>query len=274
MKQYIDIVNNILDNGVLKPNRTGIDTISVFDTTFRHNMQEGFPLLTTKKMFWHGIKHELLWNIEGGEKFADGSKEKGMHTSYLKEHDINIWDRWADDAGHLGPIYGHQWRDFNGDGIDQLAQCIETLKTNPNDRRIIVTAWNPSKLHEMKLPPCHLYFQFYVANDKLSLSMVQRSCDFFLGVPFDIAMYGLLLKMVAQVTDLIEGELICHFLDSHIYVNHIDQMKEQVNRIPCKLPIVRLPHFVRDIDNFINYPEEISLLDYKHHAAIKGKVAV
>lgn len=215
MKQYLDMLRYVLENGVDKMDRTGVGTRSVFGQQMRFDLSRGFPLMTTKKMHLKSIIHELLWFIKGD-----------TNVKYLQDNGVRIWNEWADENGDLGPIYGSQWRNWNGEGIDQLAQVVDKLKNNPNDRRMIVSAWNVSKIPEMHLPPCHMMFQFYVANGKLSCMLYQRSCDMFLGVPFNIASYALLTMMLAQVCNLEPGEFVHTLGDTHIYHNHFEQVKE------------------------------------------------
>lgn len=271
VKQYLDLLTDILQNGVEKEDRTGVGTTSVFGRQLRFNLQDGFPLLTTKKIYTKAIIHELLWFIRGE-----------TNISYLKENGVKIWDEWADADGNLGPVYGHQWRNWTGytEGkfemepkrIDQLAQVIKDLKANPDGRRHIVTAWNPSDVPNMALPPCHLLYQFYVANGKLSCQMYQRSCDVFLGVPFNIASYALLTMMIAQVTGLVPHEFIHTFGDVHIYKNHMQQVLTQLGRDPKPLPKMFINPNVKDIDDF-EY-SDFQLVGYAPHPAIKAEVAV
>ena len=261
MKQYLDLLRDILDNGVDKMDRTGVGTRSVFGRQMRFNLNEGFPLLTTKKMHLKSIIYELLWFIKGD-----------TNVKYLQEHGVRIWNEWADENGDLGPIYGAQWRNWNGDGIDQLAEVIATLKRNPNDRRMIVSAWNPSQLAAMHLPPCHMMFQFYVANGKLSCMLYQRSCDMFLGVPFNIASYALLTMMIAQVCELKLGEFVHVLGDTHIYHNHFEQVKEQLKREPLALPQMRINPDIKDINDFKF--EDFELQNYQSYPPIKATVAV
>ncbi|MFQ5493017.1 MAG: thymidylate synthase [Candidatus Dojkabacteria bacterium] len=273
MKQYLDSLQHILDHGKHRPNRTGVDQIGVFGMQMRFDMADGFPAVTTKKLFMKGIIGELLWFISGSSDNND-----------LNKMGIKIWDGnanadyWKDKAkfpGDLGRVYGVQWRHWRtpeGKEIDQLALAIEKITKDPFDRRIIVTAWNPGELDQMALPPCHLLFQFYIDDGRLSLQMYQRSCDMFLGIPFNIASYALLLHMVAQVTDLKPGEFVHTLGDAHIYENHIDQVKEQLGRKPYALPKLKLNEKIKDIDAFT--VEDIELGDYKHHPSIKAKMAV
>ena len=274
MRQYLDLLKHIKDNGVKKADRTGTGTISVFGYQMRFNLQEGFPLVTTKKLHLRSIIHELIWFINGE-----------TNIKYLKDNGVTIWDEWADIDGNLGPIYGHQWRNWNSDGIDQLQDVIHSLKTNPSSRRMIVTAWNPNIIPDSKksfnenvengkaaLPPCHSFFQFYVSNNKLSCQMYQRSADVFLGVPFNIASYALLTHMIAQVCGYDVGDFIHTFGDTHIYLNHIEQVDLQLTREPMKLPKLKLNPLVDKIEDF-KY-EDIEILDYDSHPSIKGKISV
>jgi thymidylate synthase len=261
MKQYLDMLRYVLENGVDKMDRTGVGTRSVFGQQMRFDLSKGFPLMTTKKMHLKSIIHELLWFIKGD-----------TNVKYLQDNGVRIWNEWADENGDLGPIYGSQWRNWNGEGIDQLAQVVDKLKNNPNDRRMIVSAWNVSKIPEMHLPPCHMMFQFYVANGKLSCMLYQRSCDMFLGVPFNIASYALLTMMLAQVCNLEPGEFVHTLGDTHIYHNHFEQVKEQLRREPLPLPTMRLNPQVKDINDF-KY-EDFTLENYECYGAIKAQVAV
>ena len=261
MKQYLDLLRDVMENGVDKMDRTGVGTRSVFGRQMRFDLNKGFPLLTTKKMHLKSIIYELLWFIKGD-----------TNVKYLQDHGVRIWNEWADENGDLGPIYGSQWRNWNGEGIDQLAQVIETLKHNPNDRRMIVSAWNVAKVPEMKLPPCHMMFQFYVANDKLSCMLYQRSCDMFLGVPFNIASYALLTMMMAQVCGLELGEFVHTLGDTHIYHNHFEQVREQLSREPLDLPQMKINPCVKDINDFVF--EDFTLENYNSYGKLEGKVAV
>ena len=232
MKQYLDLLQHVLDHGILKEDRTGTGTHSVFGYQMRFDLQDGFPLLTTKKLHLKSIIHELLWFLKGD-----------TNVKYLQENGVRIWNEWADENGDLGHIYGYQWRswpDYNGGHIDQIKEAIHTIQNNPDSRRIIVSAWNVADLPQMNLPPCHAFFQFYVANGKLSLQLYQRSADIFLGVPFNIASYALLLMMVAQVTGLEAGDFVHTLGDAHIYNNHIEQVREQLSREPRDLPKMKL----------------------------------
>lgn len=264
MKQYLQLCEHVLQNGIKKDDRTGTGTISTFGYQMRFNLQEGFPLLTTKKVFLKGIIHELLWFIQGD-----------TNIKYLKDNNVKIWDEWADENGDLGPVYGHQWRSWTGaDGRkhDQLTNLIEQIKTNPNSRRLILSAWNVGDLDKMALPPCHTLFQFYVADGKLSCQLYQRSGDLFLGVPFNIASYALLTMMIAQVCDLEPGEFVHTFGDVHIYLNHLEQVKLQLTREPRELPTMKINPEVKSIFDF-KY-EDFTLENYNPHPAIKGEVSV
>ena len=264
MKQYLDLLNRIMTEGVQKEDRTGTGTISVFGHQMRFNLEDGFPLLTTKKLHLKSIIHELLWFLQGD-----------TNVKYLQEIGVRIWNEWADENGDLGHIYGYQWRswpDYNGGHIDQISEVIDQIKNNPDSRRIIVNAWNVADLGNMNLPPCHMFFQFYVADGKLSLQMYQRSADTFLGVPFNIASYALLLMMMAQVTGLKPGEFIHTTGDTHLYVNHLEQVKLQLTREPRSLPKMKINPEVKSIFDF-KY-EDFELVDYDPHPHIAGKVAV
>lgn len=259
MKQYLDLLRNIIDNGQKKDDRTGTGTISIFGTQTRYNLNDGFPLITTKKIHLKSIIYELLWFLKGD-----------TNIRYLQENGVRIWNEWADENGDLGPVYGKQWRDFNG--VDQISEVVNTLKTNPNSRRIIVSAWNPEDVGKMALPPCHTMFQFFVINNKLSCQLYQRSADCFLGVPFNIASYALLTMMMAQVCDLELGDFVHTTGDTHIYLNHMDQVKLQLTREPYPLPKMKLNKDIKDIFDF-KY-EDFELIDYKCHPTIKAQVAV
>lgn len=264
MKQYLELVKHVLDNGVFKGDRTGTGTKSVFGYQMRFNMADGFPLLTTKKVHLKSIIHELLWFLQGS-----------TNVHYLQENGVRIWNEWAADDGELGPIYGYQWRswpNYDGGHIDQISDVIEQIKHNPDSRRLIVSAWNVAQVPQMALPPCHTLFQFYVADGKLSLQLYQRSGDIFLGVPFNIASYALLLLMVAQVTGLEPGEYIHTLGDAHIYSNHFDQVNEQLQRTPRQLPRMVLNPDVKSIFDF-RY-DDFKLEDYDPYPPIKGVVAV
>ena len=264
MQQYLDLLQHILDKGNEKMDRTGTGTKSVFGYQMRFNLQDGFPLVTTKKVHMKSIIYELLWFLKGETNIA-----------YLKEHGVGIWNEWADENGELGPVYGKQWRSWEGkDGkvIDQITELISQIKKNPDSRRLIVNAWNVADLPEMALMPCHTLFQFYVANGKLSCQLYQRSADVFLGVPFNIASYALLTMMIAQVCELEPGEFIHSFGDVHIYNNHFEQVKLQLSRQPLPLPTLKLNPAVKNIFEF--QFEDFSLENYQSHPAIKAPVAV
>lgn len=268
MRQYQDLLSFILANGVYKEDRTGTGTKSVFGYQLRFNLEEGFPLVTTKKVHFKSVAHELLWFLKGE-----------TNVKYLQDNGVSIWNEWADADGNLGPVYGKQWRNWevrHADGqitrVDQIKNVISRIKTNPDDRRLIVSAWNVSDIGKMALPPCHLLFQFYVANKKLSCQMYQRSADVFLGVPFNIASYALLTHMIAQVCDLGVGDFVLSFGDVHIYRNHFAQVLQQLERDPLPLPRLELNPEIRDIDLFTY--EDIKLVGYKSHPAIKAEVAV
>jgi len=277
MKQYLDLLRHVRDNGTFKGDRTGTGTYSVFGYQMRFDLGEGFPLVTTKKIHLKSVIHELLWFLKGD-----------TNTGYLKAHGVRIWDEWADEQGNLGPVYGRQWRNWpapDGRHIDQIAQIVEQIKTNPNSRRIIVSAWNPADLPDetvspqdnvaqgrMALAPCHAFFQFYVLDGKLSCQLYQRSADIFLGVPFNIASYALLTLMLAQVCDLEPGDFVHTFGDAHIYTNHQEQIELQLTREPFPLPSIRLNPEVKDLFAFTY--DDFELIDYEHHPHIKGAVAV
>lgn len=264
MKQYLDMLRHIMENGVDKGDRTGTGTRSVFGYQTRFDLSEGFPLLTTKKLHLKSIIHELLWFLQGS-----------TNIKYLVDNGVSIWNEWADEKGELGPVYGYQWRSWptpDGGHIDQIADIIKTIKNNPNSRRIIVSAWNVADVNNMALPPCHCLFQYYVANGKLSCQLYQRSCDTFLGVPFNIASYALLTMMVAQVCDLEPGEFIHTYGDLHIYNNHFEQVKEQLSREPRALPKMKINPEVKDIFGF-KY-EDFELVGYDPHPVIKAPIAV
>ncbi|MFX3625291.1 MAG: thymidylate synthase [Ectobacillus sp.] len=264
MKQYLEIMQDILENGVKKEDRTGTGTLSVFARQMRFDLSKGFPLITTKKLHIRSIIHELLWFLSGD-----------TNIKYLKENGVSIWDEWADENGELGPVYGKQWRRWetkDGRTIDQIAEVIEQIKTNPNSRRLLVSAWNVGDLEQMALPPCHYSFQFYVADGKLSCLLNQRSCDFFLGVPFNIASYALLTRMVAQQCDLEVGEFIWSGGDVHLYLNHLEQAKLQLTREPYPLPkliIKRKPKSIFDYKF-----EDFEILNYEAHPHIKASVSI
>lgn len=264
MKQYLQLLQRVLDEGVHKEDRTGTGTISVFGHQMRFRMSDGFPLLTTKKLHLKSIIYELLWFLNGD-----------TNVKYLQEHGVRIWNEWADPDGSLGHIYGYQWRswpDYDGGHIDQIQEAVDTIKNNPDSRRIIVSSWNVADLSRMNLPPCHTFIQFYVADGKLSLQLYQRSADIFLGVPFNIASYALLLKMMAQVTGLQEGDFVHTFGDAHIYNNHIEQARLQLTREPRPLPKMIINPEVKNIFDF-KY-EDFTLQDYDPHPHIKAEVSV
>ena len=274
MKEYLDLLKHVHSKGIEKSDRTGTGTKSVFGYQMRFDLSKGFPLVTTKKIHFKSIIHELLWFINGS-----------TNISYLKENGVRIWNEWADDKGNLGPVYGHQWRNWNSEGIDQIQQVIDTLRTSPDSRRMLISAWNPSVLPDTKisfaenvannkaaLPPCHAFFQFYVANNKLSCQLYQRSADIFLGVPFNIASYALLTMMVAQVTNFKPGDFIHTFGDVHLYSNHVEQVREQLTRSPKKLPKIKLNPKITSIFDF-KY-DDFELIGYDPYPLIKGKVAV
>ena len=264
MRQYLDLMKHVLDHGTRKNDRTGTGTTSIFGAQLRFDLTTGFPLLTTKKVHLKSIIHELLWFLKGE-----------TNTRYLKENGVTIWDEWADAKGNLGPVYGYQWRSWpapDGGHIDQISQVIDQIKKNPDSRRMIVSAWNVADLPKMALLPCHAFFQFYVADGKLSCQMYQRSADLFLGVPFNIASYALLTLMVAHVSDLKAGELVHTFGDTHLYLNHLDQAREQLSRSPRRQPDMKLNPAVKDLFQF-KY-EDFTLENYDPHPAIKAPVAV
>ena len=274
MKQYLDLLQHINTKGVEKTDRTGTGTKSVFGYQMRFDLSKGFPILTTKKIHLKSLIHELLWFIKGS-----------TNIEYLQENGVKIWNEWADKKGDLGPVYGHQWRNWNSEGIDQIQGVIDTLKSNPNSRRMMVSAWNPSVLpdtsvsfaenvknNKAALPPCHAFFQFYVAENKLSCQLYQRSADVFLGVPFNIGSYALLTMMVAQVCDYQAGDFIHTFGDVHVYSNHKEQIQEQLTRSPKPLPIMKLNRNIKNIFDFTY--EDFELLNYNPHPLIKGKVAI
>lgn len=262
MKQYLDLLQDIMDNGQDADNRTGIYARKVFGRQMRFDLSQGFPLVTTKKVYLRAIIHELIWLLSGN-----------TNIKYLHDNNVTIWDEWADKDGNLGPVYGHQWRNFNSQGIDQIKDVIERIKKNPQDRRLIVTAWNPAQIEQMALPPCHCFFQFDVTPDgKLNCQLYQRSCDMFLGVPFNIASYSLLTMMVAQVCGLKAGEFVHTLGNAHIYSNHFEQVKLQLSRQPYPLPQMKINPDVKDIDDFRF--EDFELVNYQCHPAIKGDVAV
>ncbi len=264
MEQYHSLMRRVLETGTRKSDRTGTGTLSVFGAQLRFDLSEGFPLVTTKKLHLKSIVHELLWFLQGD-----------TNVRYLRENGVTIWDEWADDNGELGPVYGHQWRSWptpDGGHIDQITQLLADLKRNPDSRRLIVTAWNPADLPKMALSPCHALFQFYVADGKLSCQLYQRSADIFLGVPFNIASYALLTLMVAQVSDLAPGEFIHTFGDAHLYLNHLDQAREQLSRACRPLPVMKINPAVKDLFAF-RY-DDFTLVGYDPHPHIKAPVAV
>ena len=274
MKQYLDLLRYVESNGVKKDDRTGTGTKSIFGYQMRFDLSKGFPLVTTKKIHVKSVIHELLWFLKGS-----------TNISYLQENGVRIWNEWANEKGDLGPIYGHQWRNWNSDGVDQINEVIETLKINPDSRRMLVSAWNPSVLpnpnlsfaenisnQKAALPPCHAFFQFYVSNDKLSCQLYQRSADVFLGVPFNIASYALLTMMVAQVCNYKPGDFVHTFGDVHIYSNHKEQVKEQLSRSPKPLPIMRLNKNVKSIFEFTY--SDFNIINYDPHPLIPGAVSI
>jgi len=274
MRQYLDLIQHVIDNGVTKEDRTGTGTRSVFGYQMRFDLNEGFPMVTTKKLHLKSIIHELLWFLKGD-----------TNIGYLNENGVKIWDAWANENGDLGPVYGYQWRNWNGEGIDQISELVETIKTKPDSRRMIISAWNPSVLPDTSvsfeenvangkaaLPPCHAFFQFYVSDGKLSCQLYQRSADIFLGVPFNIASYALLTMMLAQVTDLGYGDFVHTFGDAHIYSNHMDQIRLQLSRDPRPLPQMILNPEVKNIFEFTF--KDFNLVNYNPHPHIKGAVSV
>ncbi len=264
MKAYLDLLSHVLQSGVEKSDRTGTGTTSVFGYQMRFDLSKGFPLLTTKKLHTRSIIHELLWFLQGS-----------TNISYLRDNKVTIWDEWADEQGELGPVYGYQWRSWpaaDGRHIDQISQVVDSINRNPDSRRHIVCAWNVGDIDKMALPPCHVLFQFYVANGRLSCQLYQRSCDIFLGVPFNIASYAMLTQMMAQVTGLQPGEFIHTLGDAHIYLNHLDQVKLQLTREPRPLPVLKLNPDVRSIFDF--HFEDFSIEGYDSHPHIKGEIAV
>ena len=264
MQQYLDLLDHVVKKGVRKEDRTGTGTLSVFGYQMRFDLEEGFPLLTTKKTHFKSIIYELLWFLKGD-----------TNIKYLNDHGIRIWNEWADQNGDLGRIYGYQWRSWplpGGGFIDQISKILESIRINPDSRRHIVSAWNVGELENMALPPCHILFQFYVANGKLSCQLYQRSADIFLGVPFNIASYALLTEMIAQASGLKVGEFIHTLGDAHIYLNHLGQVQEQLSRKPFKLPKLTLNPEKKDVFNFVN--EDISLENYRAHPHIKGQISV
>ena len=264
MKQYLDLMQHVKTNGTKKTDRTGTGTLSVFGHQMRFDLSQGFPVVTTKKLHLRSIIHELLWFLKGD-----------TNIKYLHDNKVTIWDEWADENGNLGPVYGYQWRSWptpDGRHIDQISQVIEQIKNTPDSRRIIVSAWNVGELDNMALPPCHAFFQFYVADGKLSCQLYQRSADIFLGVPFNIASYALLTMMIAQVTDLAPGEFIHTLGDAHLYLNHLEQTEEQLTRKPHPLPVMKLNPAVKSVFDF-NF-DDFELIGYESHPHIKAPVAV
>lgn len=264
MKQYLDLLTRVLEEGVRKEDRTGTGTLSVFGHQMRFDLSAGFPCLTTKKLHLKSIIHELLWFLNGD-----------TNVKYLQENGVRIWNEWADENGDLGHVYGYQWRswpDYNGGHIDQITEVVNTIKNNPDSRRIIVSSWNVADLPNMNLPPCHAFFQFYVADGRLSLQLYQRSADIFLGVPFNIASYALLLLMMAQITELKPGDFVHTLGDAHIYTNHLEQVKLQLTREPRALPDMKINPDVKDVFSFKF--EDFELINYDPHPHIKGIVAV
>jgi len=274
MQQYLDLIRHIQTNGIQKTDRTGTGTNSVFGYQMRFDLSKGFPMVTTKKLHLKAIIHELLWFLKGD-----------TNIQYLQENGVRIWNEWADEKGNLGPVYGHQWRNWNDEEIDQIKDILETLKSSPDSRRMLVSAWNPSVMpdtsksfaenvanNKAALPPCHAFFQFYVANGKLSCQLYQRSADVFLGVPFNIASYALLTMMMAQVCNLKAGDFVHTFGDAHIYSNHEDQIKLQLSRIPKSLPTIKMNPKIKDLFEFTF--EDFELIDYNPHPLIKGTVAI
>lgn len=264
MQQYLSLLQEVLDNGVKKEDRTGTGTISIFGAQRRYNLSEGFPVVTTKKLHLRSIIHELLWFLKGD-----------TNIKYLKDNKVTIWDEWADENGDLGPVYGYQWRNWpaaDGKHVDQISQVVEQIKNNPDSRRLIVSAWNVGEIENMALPPCHAFFQFYVAEGKLSCQLYQRSADLFLGVPFNIASYALLVHMIAQVCDLEVGDFVHTLGDAHIYSNHMEQVNLQLSRSPKPLPQLKLNPDVKSIFDFTF--DDIELVNYECDGAIKAPVAV
>lgn len=264
MEQYLDLLRHVKTNGIEKSDRTGTGTLSVFAYQMRFNLQDGFPAITTKKLHFKSIIHELLWFLQGE-----------TNIKYLKEHNVSIWDEWADEKGDLGPVYGAQWRAWktaDGRSLDQIADVIEQIKNNPDSRRLIVSAWNVGELKQMALMPCHAFFQFYVADGKLSCQLYQRSADIFLGVPFNIASYALLTMMIAQVCELKLGDFVHTLGDAHLYLNHLQQVDEQLSRKPLSLPEMKINPDVKDIFSF-SY-EDFELINYQSHPSISAPIAV
>jgi thymidylate synthase len=264
MQIYLDLLRQVREGGVFKSDRTGTGTYSIFGHQMRFDLSKGFPLVTTKRVHVKSLVHELLWFLKGDTNIA-----------YLKENGVRIWNEWADEQGNLGPVYGQQWRSWpkpNGETIDQIQMIVDQIRQTPDSRRIIVNAWNVALIDEMALPPCHCFFQFYVAEDKLSCQLYQRSADLFLGVPFNIASYALLTHMVAHVTGLAVGDFVHTMGDAHIYANHLEQVDEQLTRSPLPLPTLKLNPVIQSLDDFCF--DDIAILDYQYHPAIKAPVAV
>lgn len=264
MRQYLDLMRHVMENGTVKDDRTGVGTISVFGYQMRFDLADGFPLVTTKKVHLRSIIHELLWFLRGD-----------TNVRYLRENGVTIWDEWADGSGELGPVYGHQWRSWmaaDGSTIDQISDVIRQISTKPDSRRLIVSAWNVGEIDQMALPPCHCLFQFYVAGGRISCQLYQRSADIFLGVPFNIASYALLLQMIAQVAGLVPGEFIHTFGDAHLYLNHVEQARLQLSREPYPLPMMRLNPAVKSIFDF-KY-SDFDLVGYQSHPRIPAPIAV
>jgi thymidylate synthase len=264
MKQYLDLMQHVKTNGTKKTDRTGTGTLSVFGHQMRFDLSQGFPVVTTKKLHLRSIIHELLWFLQGD-----------TNIKYLHDNKVTIWDEWADENGNLGPVYGYQWRSWptpEGKHIDQISQVVDQIKNNPDSRRLIVSAWNVAEIENMALPPCHAFFQFYVANGKLSCQLYQRSADIFLGVPFNIASYALLTLMIAQVTELEPGEFIHTLGDAHLYLNHLEQTEEQLSRTPYPLPVMKLNPDIKSIFDFTF--DDFELIGYESHSHIKAPVAV
>ena len=264
MQQYLEVVRRVLDSGQRKANRTGVDTLSTFNVNYQIDLRQGFPVLTTKKLHLKSIIHELLWFLQGASNIA-----------YLKQNGVSIWDDWADENGELGPVYGVQWRSWpksDGTTLDQIANLVDQIKTNPNSRRLIVSAWNPALVDEMALPPCHALFQFYVADGRLSCQLYQRSADVFLGVPFNIASYAILTLMIAQVTGLKPGDFVHTFGDAHLYSNHMDQVEEQLSRTTFPLPQLVINPAVDNLFDFVY--DDFELQGYESHGPISAPVAV
>jgi len=264
MQQYLDLMRHVRDHGVKKEDRTGTGTVSVFGYQMRFDLGQGFPVLTTKKLHLRSIIHELLWFLKGE-----------TNIRYLKENNVSIWDEWADENGDLGPVYGYQWRSWptpDGRHVDQISELLKQIKSNPDSRRLIVSAWNVADIPRMKLPPCHAFFQFYVADGKLSCQLYQRSADMFLGVPFNIASYALLTMMIAQVCDLKPGDFVHTLGDAHLYSNHLEQTELQLSRTPLQLPTLKINPAIKNLFDFTF--DDFTLVDYQHHPHISAPVAV